>query len=105
MLQLINTLRGGDTHDYNLVSQDKLYSTQSAGDMRQTDNLGVWMDSALKFSMQCSKAANKAMQALGQIKRTFKHITPVFFNFIQNIHQASFGILYTSLESIFSKGY
>ena len=33
------------------------------------------MDSALKSSMQCFKATNKAMQALGQIKRTFKYIT------------------------------
>ena len=44
--------------------------------VNKTRDLGIWMDSALKFLMQCSKAANKAMQALGQIKRTFKYITP-----------------------------
>ena len=31
------------------------------------------------------------------------HYSTVFFNFIQNIYQASFGTLYTSLESILAK--
>ena len=27
--------------------------------VNETRNLAIWMDSALNFSMQCSKAANK----------------------------------------------
>ena len=47
----------------------------------------------MKFFMQCTKAANTTMQALGQIKRTFKYITPQSSNSIQSIQQASFGEL------------
>ena len=60
----------------------QLYSVGSSehlSSVNEIRDLGIWMDSALKFSMQCSKAANKAMQALGQIKRTFKYITPQSF--------------------------
>ena len=60
----------------------QLYSVGSSehlSSVNETRDLGIWMDSALKFSMQCSKAANKAMQALGRIKRTFKYITPQSF--------------------------
>ena len=77
-------------------------NSEHLSSVEETRDLGISMDSTMKFFMQCSKAANKAMQALGQIKRTFKYVTPVFFNFIQNKHQASLGILHTSLESIFS---
>ena len=60
----------------------QLYSVGSSehlSSVNESRDLGIWMDSALKFSMQCSKAANKAMQALGWIKRTFKYITPQSF--------------------------
>ena len=60
----------------------QLYSVGSSehlSSVNETRDLGIWMDSALKFLMQCSKAANKAMQALGRIKRTFKYITPQSF--------------------------
>jgi len=34
-------------------------------------DLGVWITDHLKWSLQCSKAASKAMKALGTIRRTF----------------------------------
>ena len=45
----------------------QLYSVRGSehlSPVNETRDLGMWMDSALKFSMQCSKVANKAMQAL-----------------------------------------
>ena len=50
----------------------------------ETRVLGIRMDSTMKFSMQCSKATNKTMQPLGQIKRTFLiNYSTVFSKFIQ----------------------
>ena len=51
----------------------QLYSVGSSehlSSVNETRDLGIWMDLALKFLIQCSKTANKAMQALGWIKRT-----------------------------------
>ena len=84
----------------NTKQQYSVGNSEHLSPVDETRDLDIWMDSNMKFSMQCSKAANKAMQALGQIKRTFKCITPHSF-----IHQASLGTLHTSLETIFGKGY
>ena len=35
----------------------------------------VWVTSSLKPSMQCQKVAEKAMQTLDVVKRTYKHVT------------------------------
>lgn len=80
-----------------------LYSVENSEHLlpvKETGDLSIWMDSTIKFSMQCFKAANKAIQALEQIKRT----STLLHSFIQNIHQASLGILHISLESILAKG-
>ena len=56
-----------------------LYSVRNSEHLSPVDetrDLGIWMDSTIKFSMQCSQAVTKAMQALGRIKRTFKYINP-----------------------------
>ena len=68
--------------------------------VEETGDLSIWMDSTIKFSMQCSKAANKAMQPLERIKRT----STLLHSFIQNVHQASLGILHISSEFILAKG-
>jgi len=54
-------------------------NSEHISSVEETIDLGIWMGSTMKFSMQCCKAANKAMQAFGQIKRTFKYITPQSF--------------------------
>ena len=43
----------------------------------QVKYLGVWLTDSLTPTsyMQCQKAANKAMQVMGIIKRSFKYIT------------------------------
>ena len=42
-------------------------------------DLGVWITSKPDFSLQCDKAAAKAMQSLGLIKRSFNNLTSEFF--------------------------
>ena len=39
-------------------------------------DLAIWCTNILYLSLQCHKAASKAMRSLGLIKRTFKCITP-----------------------------
>ena len=79
-------------HTKHLYIQWETYS-EHLSPVEGTRDLGIyyynviWIDSTLKFS----KAANKAMQVLGQIKRT---ITPQFF-LMQNLHLASLGILHS----------
>ena len=41
----------------------------------QVKDLGVWLTDSLTPTMQCQKAANKAMQVMEIIKRSFKYIT------------------------------
>ena len=42
-------------------------------------DLGVWITSRPDFILQCDKVFAKAMQSLGLIKRTFKHLTKESF--------------------------
>lgn len=42
-------------------------------------DVGVWVTTNLKPTVQCQKAAKKAMQALGMVKRSFKHMTKKSF--------------------------
>ena len=42
-------------------------------------DLGVWITENLDVSLQCTKVANKAMQAIGLIKQTFRHINVISF--------------------------
>ena len=52
----------------------------------QTKDLGVWLTDSLTPTLQCQKAANKAMQVMGMIRRSFKYLT-----------KESFLLLYKSL--------
>ena len=52
----------------------------------QTKDLGVWLTDSLRLTLQCQKAANKAMQVMGMIRRSFKYLT-----------KESFLLLYKSL--------
>ena len=48
--------------------------------------MGVWLTDSLTPTLQCQKAANKAMQVMGMIRRSFKYLT-----------KESFLLLYKSL--------
>src|SRR6266536_5718908 len=66
-------------HPMRMGSNKKVgwYSLYEQGERRKLiestveKDLGVWLSADLKWKEQCSKAANKAMAALGMIKRTF----------------------------------
>ena len=47
-------------------------------------DLGVWISNDLKWSKQCSNAANKAMSVLGMIKRSFTYISIESFKILYN---------------------
>ena len=45
----------------------------------QVKDLGVWLTNSLTPTLQCQKAANKAMQVMGMVRRSFKYLTKEFF--------------------------
>jgi len=47
-------------------------------------DLGVWISNDLKWSQQCSNAANKAISVLGMIKRSFSYICTESFKILYN---------------------
>jgi len=49
-------------------------------------DLGVWLSKQLKWSKQCSSAANKAMSVLGMIKRSFSYISTESFKILYNTY-------------------
>jgi len=51
--------------EYRMSINGKAYMVTETGEER---DLGVYISKDLKWSTQCSKAASKAMQALGLIK-------------------------------------
>ena len=54
--------------------QDKNDQTTVLFDTVEEKDLGIWMDSSLKFSVHVAHAAAKANQILGLIRRTFTHM-------------------------------
>ena len=68
------------TTSYNLTdasnNQHNLSTTNCEKD------LGIWLSSTLRPSVQCQKAYSKAMQSLATIKRSFKNITQDSFNIL-----------------------
>jgi ribonuclease P/MRP protein subunit RPP40 len=44
------------------------------GEITEEKDLGVWISSDLKPSLQCTRAANKAMVVLRSIKKSFRYI-------------------------------
>ena len=54
--------------------------------MKKKKDLGVWISEDLKWSKQCSNAANKAMAVLGMIKRSFSHISTESFKILYNTY-------------------
>ena len=59
-------------HDYAMVTDQGLKTLQKVDTEK---DLGVWISKDLKPSVQCGKAAAKAMQALRTVRKTFLSIT------------------------------
>jgi len=62
-------------------------------------DLGIFITSDLKPSLQCVKAANKAMSVLGMVRRNFKRLDVEVFRIIYK-GKTSSGILHTSLVPV-----
>ena len=54
--------------------------------VNEEKDLGVWCSSDLKPSLHCRKAAVKASQILGLIRRTFKTTSPEMFVFLYKMY-------------------
>ena len=67
---------------YTLTDEGKTYKLQ---EIREEKDLGVYTTDNLKPSLQCSKAAGKAMSILGMINRNFKHIDTEDFQILYKV--------------------
>ena len=65
-------LKDGSIHELEATNNEK--------------DLGVYIDSSLKPSFNCSKAANKAMSALKLLRLTFCRLTKTNFKFLYNMY-------------------
>ena len=54
---------------------DQISATRVDLEKNEEKDVGVCVTTDLKSSTQCQKASKKAMQALGKVRRSFKHIT------------------------------
>ena len=69
-------------------------------------DLGIIVDSTLKFSEQCSVAVKNANQTLGLIKRTVKSRDKIVISRLYTaLSKTKTRILYSSLETILEKRY
>ena len=49
----------------------------------EENDLGIWMDSGLKFDGHVARSVSKANAVLGMVKRSFVYMdAPIFFLFI-----------------------
>ena len=62
-------------------------------------DLGIFITSDLKPSLQCVKAANNVMSVLGMVRRNFKRLDVEVFRIIYK-GKTSSGILHTSLVPV-----
>ena len=54
--------------------QDESGQTHILQETMEEKDLGIWMDNSLKFSVHAARAASKAKQILGLIRRFFVHL-------------------------------
>jgi len=54
--------------------QDESGQTHILQETMEEKDLGIWMDNSLKFSVHAARAASKANQILGLIRRSFVHL-------------------------------
>ena len=76
-------------------------------EVEEMKDFGVWCTNDLKPSLQCQKAAGKAVQILGLLRRSFQLFSVFKLSFLYKMYvcQTPPGILYPGLEPVFSKRY
>ena len=61
----------GNSRTTNYTMTDASDIQTCLAQVSQTKDLGVWLTDSLTPTLQCQKAANKAMQVMGMIRRSF----------------------------------
>jgi len=67
VMHIGNTLQTSCTMESNTISRSHI----ELSEVEFEKDLGLWTNSSLKSSLQCSKAAASATRVLGLLKRTF----------------------------------
>lgn len=67
----------GPNSDYQYSVGD----SEILSSVNEIRDLGIWTDTSMSFSLQCQKASNKAMQALGQLKELLSTFLSNLFQF------------------------
>ena len=78
VMHIGNTLKASYTMEINTSSRSRLVLSE----VEFEKDLGVWINSSLKSSLQCNKAAASAMRVLGMIRRTFTFNSKELFIFL-----------------------
>ena len=55
-------------------------------EVQEEKDLGIWCTKDLKPSLQCRRAAAKAMQVLGLLRRSFKHVSGDLLTFLYKMY-------------------
>jgi len=67
VMHIGNTLKTSYTMENNTIYRSRL----ELSEVEFEKDLGVWINSSLKSSLRCNKAAASAMRVLGMLRRTF----------------------------------
>ncbi|XP_014675320.1 PREDICTED: uncharacterized protein LOC106815379 [Priapulus caudatus] len=65
---------GGNNEQFEYLMTDEAGTRRVLDEITEEKDLGIWINSDLKPTLQCTRAANKAMGVLRSIKKTFKYI-------------------------------
>ena len=71
---------------YNNQGFDYSMEGQNLVQIEEEKDLGVWIKSDMKSSLQCSKAAGKAMAVLAQVRKAFQFVDYESFNIIYRVY-------------------
>jgi len=93
----VTNWKNSDRYPYTMVDSCTNQSTAVDAVCKEKD-LAIWSTSDLKPALYCQRAAAKAMQVFGLIRRTFKSISVNTFSFLYKMYTP--WILCTSLESL-----
>ena len=74
--------RGNMKSQYSMQDDNgQIYILQETAEEK---DLGIWMDNSLKFSVHAARAASKANQILGLIRRSFVHLDiPLYISMVR----------------------
>jgi len=78
VMHISNNLKTSCTLETNTTPRSRLKSSE----VEFEKDLGMWINSSQKSSLQCNKAAASAMRVLGMLRRTFAFNSKELFIFL-----------------------